>query len=71
MGVRLRRRHAVSVVEAGSDHDPGGAPCIPLLLLDEQKTVRRNDRGSGRVFSPDLRAGDAGGSGPEQGDWMR
>lgn len=45
VGVRLRRRHAVSVVEAGSDHDSGGAPCIFLLRSDEQKTVRQARQG--------------------------
>ena len=31
---------------------------IRLLCMDEQKTVWRNDRGSGRIFSADLRTGD-------------
>ena len=71
VGVRLRRHHALSVVEAGCGHDSGSAPCIFLLLQDEQEAVRRYDRGSGGVFPAGVRAGDAGGSSIEQGDMVR
>ena len=50
----------------GRTYDRSGASCVPVLLPDEQETVRRNDRRPGRIFPAGVRAGDAGGG----GHWM-